>query len=96
MGILFDKEVPTDVEEKKAKPFTLFLEKYKGVVVIHSLKVNEADDCVLDIEFDHDIDAPQEEVQEEVGRVIIKALEDGIKGLEKSDLKVDTQCQSQE
>ena len=95
MGILFDKEVPADVIEK-GKPFTLFLEKYKGVVVVNSLKVNEADDCVLDIEFDHSIEAPESEVADEVGRLIIKALEDGIKGLEKSDLKVDTPCQSPE
>jgi hypothetical protein len=97
MGILFDKEVPVDVpEDVKPKPFTLFLEKYKLPVIVSHLKVNEEDDCVLDIEFDHNIDAPQEEINEEVGKTIIKILEEHINVLEKSDLVADTPCQSPE
>ena len=95
MGVLFDKEVPVEVSEKN-KPFTVFLEKYKMPVIVSSLKVNEQDDAVLDIEFTHDIEAPQNEVGEELGRVIIGILEDSIKNLEKSDLVAETPCQTEE
>ena len=79
MGILFDKAPPPDVEEKKDKPFTLVLEKYKKVVVVNSIKVDDEDDCLLHIEFDHDItEAPEGEVADEVGRIILDKLQESL------------------
>lgn len=79
MGILFDKSPEPEVEEKKDKPFTLVLEKYKKVVVVNSIKVDDDDECVLHIEFDHDItDAPEGEVADEVGRIILEKLEESL------------------
>jgi hypothetical protein len=92
MGILLDKKPdlsPPVVEDKGPKPFPIFLEKYKSMVAITSLKVSETDETLLEIEFDHNIDAPHDEVQAEVGRVIIERLESGIALLQQSDLVVE-------
>jgi hypothetical protein len=92
MGILLDKQpdyTAPVVKEEKQKPFLLYLEKYKGMVTVTSLKVSDTDEAVLEIEFDHSIDAPQEDIQTEVGRLIIERLEDGIASLEKSNLVVE-------
>ncbi len=91
MGILLDKEpdMTPVVEDKGPKPFSLYVDKYKTVVAITSLKVSETDETMLEIEFDHSIDAPHEEVQAEVGRLIIEKLEGGIALLQKSDLVIE-------
>lgn len=72
---LFDKQI---VEEQKRKPFTMVLDKYKSVVIVNSIDVDEVDECLLIIDFDHDIDAPQEEVADELGRIILERLEKGM------------------
>jgi len=89
MSVLFDKEVE-EVEDVKqpSKPFTIVLEKYKAPVIITSLLVDDHDDTLLNIEFDHDIDAPQNEVSEELGRVLLAMLEESVK-LFSNDLKVE-------
>jgi len=86
MGVLLDKEpdFATPAVDNNPKPFSLYVDKYKTVVAILSIKVNEKDDCLLDIEFDHSIDAPQDEVADEVGRLIIKKLETNIALLDKA------------
>jgi len=90
MGILFDKEPEiSSVEDDKTKAFSLYVDKYKTMVAITSLKVSETDETLLEIEFDHNIDAPHDEVQAEVGRVIIERLESGIALLQQSDLVVE-------
>jgi hypothetical protein len=93
MGILFDKEPESSsvIEKEGPKPFSIYIEKYKTVVAITSLKVSDTDDSMLEIEFDHSIDAPSDEVQEEVGRIIIKKLEDSISQLEKTDLVMENE-----
>ena len=85
MGVLLDKEpVPTSAPVEKQKSFSLYVDKYKTVVAILSVKVNEKDDCLLDIEFDHSIAAPHEEISAEVGRLIIEKLESSFGLLGKS------------
>jgi hypothetical protein len=58
------------------------LEKYKGVVLISKIQVDEKDESILHIEFDHDIEAPQNEVAEEVGRVILDKLSEYVDTLD--------------
>lgn len=90
MGVLFEKQPVDNVvpEEKTEKAFHLYLEKFKGYVTVTSLKVNDQDDAMLDIEFDHKINAPEDEINAELGRLIIKKLEDGIASLDKNSLIV--------
>ena len=90
MGVLFEKQPVDNVvpEKEGVKPFVLYLEKYKSLVSVTSIKVNEQDDTMLDIEFDHSIDAPEDEVSAELGKLIIKKLEDGITSLGENNLFV--------
>jgi hypothetical protein len=77
MGLLFDK----DVEEYQAtdkKPIVIVLEKYKAPVIISKIDVDDDDDANLQIEFSHDIDAPQDEIADELGKVIIEKIEKGL------------------
>jgi len=76
MVSILDQEV---VEEKVFSPFIIALEKYKGVAVVNSVRIDDTDDCLLNIDFDHDIEAPSDEVGAEVGKVIIGMLEKGLK-----------------
>lgn len=83
MGVLLDKEPP---KEEKTGPLTLLLEKYKSVVVITSMKVSGENDEVLEFEFDHEIDAPEGEVADEVGRVIMEKLSERL-GIEEDQMQ---------
>lgn len=82
MGLL-DNKTPEEIEslnKDSVKPFTVVLEKYKSVVVVQSIKVNDKDDTMLDIEFDHNIEGvSQDEVGEELGKVLIHMIEEGLK-----------------
>lgn len=68
----------SEVKSDEQKPFVVVLEKYKSAVVVNSIDVSEDDDCLLTVDFNHDIDAPQDEVAEELGRVILQRLEEGV------------------
>lgn len=82
MGLL-DSKTPEEIErlnKDSVKPFTVVLEKYKSVVAVQLIKVNDKDDSVLDVEFDHSIEGvSQEEVGEELGKVLINMIEEGLK-----------------
>ena len=86
MGILFDNPPQ---EEKESNGFHLTLEKYKNVVFVKSIKVSEDDDCVLTVEFDHSIDAPEGEVADEVGRLILEKLEQGLGMMDTDNITVE-------
>jgi len=82
MGVLFDKnvsEMPDKKDDKDDKSFLVALKKYKSVVVVNSVKVDEDDDCLLQIDFSHDIDATNDEVADELGKVILEMLEESLK-----------------
>lgn len=86
MGILFDNPP----QEEKEKGFHLTLEKYKNVVFVKSIKVSEDDDCVLTVEFDHNIeDVPEGEVADEVGRLILEKLEQGLGMMDTDNITVE-------
>ncbi|MCK5017626.1 MAG: hypothetical protein KAS32_11225 [Candidatus Peribacteraceae bacterium] len=55
-------------------PFIIILEKYREPVLINSITIDPDDECLLNIDFDSDIDAPLEEVKKELERVIISRI----------------------
>ena len=79
MGVLFDKDVSELPEKTADKSFVVALKKYKSVVVVNSVQVDEDDDCLLQIDFSHDIDASNDEVADELGKVILEMLEESLK-----------------
>lgn len=83
---LYDKEVVEDKEEQRA--FSLVLEKYKAVVIVNSIDVDPEDDCLLIIDYDHSIDAPADEVADELSKVLLLRLEEGVKGLDTAGVVV--------
>lgn len=65
-------------ESTEQKPFVVVLEKFKSVVVVNHIDVDESDDCRLIIDFNHDIEADPKEVEAELGRVLLEKLEQGL------------------